>query len=658
MKTCYSCFMTYDDAFGHCPFCGAAFCPPPKEPVYLFPGVFLANRYIIGEAIGQGGFGIVYKAWDTTLETVVAIKELFISRLATRAAGDPALSISRKAQEEFDYRKKRFLAEARTMARFGTHKNILNVLEFFEENNTAYIVMELLEGMRLNDYLASVGGVADPEFAVMIAEEVGKALISMHGERLIHRDVAPDNIFICGGKDIRIKLYDFGAAKLSDETDDYIDIILKPGYSPVEQYDNTKNIGPWSDVYALGATLYFMLTGVKPDESTNRKQEDNVVPPQMLNPAVSDTLGNAVMRAMAVERHLRYRSVEEFLKAIHGEIRVRTVEEEKKKRRTRRFSSVAAAVLVVAVVGLIIGKLWDDRVEKLDPADITVWISVREGSKEEEAMRSVIKDFREKFDDVTVELTAIPEAAYAKTIADAAAANTLPTLFESTGLPDAYLTNAQSLENVLNSKQFADCLFLDQYRQYYADDKRMPLGICIPLAEIDPNNPGLTAYDSFYFTTAADFSADTPFSASPNLPDAVKSAFGLGDHAGKEAFLEQKSAVYFTTTMDLIDKAFDQANGDGLSVRIRYVFPELDEIPCAFTYEWSIGPASEPETAAAEKLLSWMLGNVYQNMLMIGMAQDGQIPVDRECFSSKIENDGKLQPIAEIYEKFTFRQPE
>ena len=273
-------------------------------------------------------------------------------------------------------------------------------------------------------------------------------------------------------------------------------------------------------------------------------------------------------------------------------------------------------------------------------------------------MRSVIKDFREKFDDVTVELTAIPEAAYAKTIADAAAANTLPTLFESTGLPDAYLTNAQSLENVLNSKQFADCLFLDQYRQYYADDKRMPLGICIPLAEIDPSNPGLTAYDSFYFTTAADFSADAPFSASPNLPDAVKSAFGLGDHAGKDAFLEQKSAVYFTTTMDLIDKAFDQANGDGLSVRIRYVFPELDEIPCAFTYEWSIGPASEPETAAAEKLLSWMLGNVYQNMLMIGMAQDGQIPVDRECFFSKIENDGKLQPIAEIYQQFTFRQPE
>ena len=407
MKTCYSCFKMYEDALGHCPYCGAAFCPPPKEPIYLVPGAYLANRYIIGEAIGQGGFGIVYKAWDTTLEMVVAIKELFISRLATRAAGDPAVIISRKAQEEFDYRKKRFLAEARTMARFGTHKNILNVLEFFEENNTAYIVMELLEGMRLNDYLASVGGIADPEFAVMIAEEVGKALISMHGERLIHRDVAPDNIFICGGKDIRIKLYDFGAAKLSDETDDYIDIILKPGYSPVEQYDNTKNIGPWSDVYALGATLYFMLTGVKPDESTNRKQEDNVVPPQMLNPAVSDTLGNAVMRAMAVERHLRYRSVEEFLKAIHGEIKVLTVEEEKKKRRTRRFSSVAAAVLVVAVVGVILFNIFGEKILVLEPADITVWISVREGSHEEAAMQDVIDDFTEKFkhSPVTVQLT-------------------------------------------------------------------------------------------------------------------------------------------------------------------------------------------------------------------------------------------------------------
>ena len=168
----------------------------------------------------------------------------------------------------------------------------------------------------------------------------------------------------------------------------------------------------------------------------------------------------------------------------------------------------------------------------------------------------------------------------------------------------------------------------------------------------------LAAASAARFSCCETISADAPFSASPNLPDAVKSAFGLGDHAGKDAFLEQKSAVYFTTTMDLIDKAFDQANGAGQSFRIRYVFPELDEIPCAFTYEWSIGPASEPETAAAEKLLSWMLGNVYQNMLMIGVAQDGQIPVDRECFFSKIGNDDKLQPIAEIYEKFTFRQTE
>ena len=109
MKRCYSCFSTYPDEYEVCPHCGAVECLRPKEPVYLAPGTVLINRYIIGEAIGQGGFGIVYKAWDQTLETIVAIKELFVCRLVTRAEGVSELIVSRKAQEEFTYRKKRFL---------------------------------------------------------------------------------------------------------------------------------------------------------------------------------------------------------------------------------------------------------------------------------------------------------------------------------------------------------------------------------------------------------------------------------------------------------------------------------------------------------------------------------------------------------------------
>lgn len=651
MKRCYSCFSSFSDEFTVCPYCGAVASSHPKEPIYLYPGSVLADRYMIGEAIGQGGFGIIYRAWDLKLETIVAIKEFYVSKLVTRAEGIPDLIVSRKAQEEFVYRKKRFLAEARTMAKFGKHKNIPNVFEFFEANNTAYIVMELLEGVALNDYLAQVGGKLDTDFAIMIAEEVGKALISMHQERIIHRDVAPDNIFICGGKDIKIKLLDLGAAKLSDETDEYIDIILKPGYSPVEQYDNTKNIGPWSDIYALGATLYSMVTGVKPDESTNRKQEDSVIPPYELNPNVSQELSNAIMRAMALERHLRFKNVEEFIKAIHGEIKVRTVEEEKKKRKTRRFSSVIAASLVVAITAGVLFNIFHNRIETLDTAEITLWFDVSEGSTEEDAMKAIIDDFAEKFPKVNINYRAFPEAEYEQAIAEAAAANSLPTLFESTFLPANLLENAAELDNVLNSEQFKNCLFLDQYHNYYPDNKTIPLGIVVPVAEIITNGPVKVEYSESLFNSPSDFITDAPLSKSQEAYCLTDRNFGEGKYENRDAFLQAKSPVYFTTTMEIYDPEIREKLQEYPK---SFVYPDSEEIYCAFTYEWSIGQGNESQIAAAEKLLSWMLGNVYQSYLMISKAHDGQIPVDKMCFLSKIENDNKLKPILDIYDHFVF----
>ena len=296
MKTCFSCFQTYGDEYSVCPHCGKQDTSLPKEPIHLMPGTVLAGRYIVGQSIGSGGFGIVYKAWDTKFETIVAVKEFYVSRLVTRAEGLKSLIVSKKSFEEFEYRKERFLAEAKTMAKFGSHKNIPNVFEFFEENNTAYIVMELLNGIALNSYMHQLGGHIDNDFALLIANEVGNALKSLHEHNIVHRDVAPDNIYICSEKEIKIKLMDLGAAKLADNTDEVIDIILKPGYSPIEQYDHSQNIGPYTDIYALGATLYVLFTGVKPDESTNRKIHDELIPPNQLNPSVPENLSNAIMK--------------------------------------------------------------------------------------------------------------------------------------------------------------------------------------------------------------------------------------------------------------------------------------------------------------------------------------------------------------------------
>lgn len=180
MNRCFSCFKEYDSQYDICPYCGEIKITKPLEAIHLMPGTLLENRYIIGTAVGSGGFGIIYKAWDSKLQTIVAVKEFFASRLMTRAVGKCNVIVNKKSSAEFEYRKKRFLAEARNMAKFGAHRSIPNVFEFFEENGTAYIVMELLSGQGLNTYLHNSGGKVELDFALYIANEVGNALISLH----------------------------------------------------------------------------------------------------------------------------------------------------------------------------------------------------------------------------------------------------------------------------------------------------------------------------------------------------------------------------------------------------------------------------------------------------------------------------------------------
>lgn len=654
MKRCYSCFKEYDEAFQICPFCGSVEITKPKEPIHLAPGTVLANRYILGLAVGSGGFGIVYSAWDKKLETIVAVKEFFVSRLVTRAEGLKNLIVTKKSQEEFEYRKERFLAEARNMAKFGSHRSIPNVFEFFEENNTAYIVMELLQGVALNDYLNQFGGKIDTDFALMIANEVGNALRSLHEQNIVHRDVAPDNIFICSGKEIKIKLMDLGAAKLADSTDEAIDIILKPGYSPAEQYDNSKNIGPWTDIYALGATLYVMLTGVKPDESTNRKIKDEVVPPHLLNPLISENLSNAIMKAMAVEKHMRFKTVNEFLRAINGERKIIPLAKEKKRRNLKRFLGIAIACVVLIIGSGIVYNTYLQRQEEqfLDPADIVVWFSVVDGSTEEDAMRAIKEDFEQKYEGVTVEFVAIPEAEYEDRIRKAAERNELPTLFESSGLSEDILEKATDLDNVINSEQFKNALFLNQYTNYYSNKKQMPLAIEVPIAYVITSGASCIDYSNQYFSDLSNFNTDR-IAYDDRCVDLLKANFEISGFCVKEEFLDNStntSPVLLSSTMMLNDIRTTLTNYEKTCV-----YYDNDEIQCRFIYEWSIGSGNKAEIESAERLLSWMLGNVYQNYLMISECSDGQLPVNAICFESKIQSK-YLTAISEIYLKFVFKR--
>lgn len=652
MKRCYACFGQYADEFNICPHCGSPEITEAKEPIHLAPGTVLANRYILGLAVGSGGFGIVYSAWDMKLETNVAVKEFYVSRLVTRAEGLKNLIVSKKSQDEFEYRKERFLAEARNMAKFGAHRSIPNVFEFFEENNTAYIVMELLNGVALNDYLSQNGGRIDEPFALMIANEVGNALKSLHEQNIIHRDVAPDNIYICAGKEIKIKLMDLGAAKLADSTDDVIDIILKPGYSPTEQYDNSKNIGPWTDIYALGATLYVMLTGVKPDESTNRKICDEVVPPHLLNPEISENLSNAIMKAMAIEKHMRFKSVQEFLGAINGERKVVSLAKEKKNKRLKRVLGVAVACVALIVGSIFVYDAYLNKQEEglLDPADIVIWYSVKDGSTEDDAMQAIKADFEQKNEGVTVELVAIPEDEYEARIRSAAKSGELPTLFESSGLPDDILGDAEDLDNVIASDQFKNAMFLEYYDDYYNNRKQIPLAIEVPIAFVITNGASCVDYSDDYFGSIGDFNA-LNISYDERCEDILRANFMLSGLCDKEEFLnntENTSPVMLSSTMMINEVRTTLTNYEKA-----YVYYNSDEIKCKFIYEWSIGSGDEAEIKAAERMLSWMLGNVYQNYMMISECNDGQIPVNKICFESKIESK-YLAAISEIYENFVF----
>lgn len=652
MGICYSCFREYSDEFDVCPYCGAIKSNGVAEPVYLYPGTMLLDRYLLGDTVGAGGFGIIYKAWDTKLETIVAVKEFFANRLMTRAVGTTDVIVNKKSIQEFEYRKERFLAEARTMAKFGNHRNIPNVFESFEENGTAYIVMELLVGQSLNEYLQENGNRVDLNFAVDIANEVGKALISLHSEGIIHRDVAPDNIFICEGKETRVKLLDLGAAKLADNTDDVIDIILKPGYSPVEQYDNTASIGNWTDIYALGATLYVMLTGIKPDESTNRKKEDTLSDPHEIDDSIPVNLSNAIMKAMAIDRHLRFKTVEDFLKAINGEKKIISLKKEKRRRAGKRLAGIIAACLVVAIVsGVVINIYANKKAEQgLPDSKISVWFSVKEGSTETEAMKSIVDDFTEKFPNVDVALNPIPEAQYSDALNKAFESNSLPTLFESSDVANDFLKAAGDVTDILESEQAESCLFLDQYSKYYPDKKQIPLAIEVPMAYLINNGNTSVEYSNPTFTDIADFNADS-IAVDDECKRLIEKNYDTGDTVDEDEFFdneENKCAVFLSS-----NHAMNRVRESMTSYEKTFSYYANEKVFCDFDYEWSIGQGNESQNKVAKRLLSWMLGNNYQNLLMVSKNSEGQIPINKDCFNAKLEQKN-YAPIKDIYKHYLF----
>ena len=280
------------------------------SPAFIKPGYVLNDRYIVGIALGQGGFGITYIGFDKVLGQRVAIKEYYPSDIAQRVPGDRTVMPFTNSDSNFEHGKQKFIDEARTLGRFSGYHGIVEVKDCFNANGTAYMVMQYLDGTDMKGYLNKRGGHLGEKESISILTPVIEALKEVHKAGVIHRDISPDNIFMTS--DGQVKLIDFGAAKQAVGGQKSLSVTLKPGYAPEEQYRTRGNQGPWTDVYALTATLYKMLTGNTPPDSLDRAINDELVIPNYLSPNVQF----ALRKGMAVKAADRFASVEELQRAL------------------------------------------------------------------------------------------------------------------------------------------------------------------------------------------------------------------------------------------------------------------------------------------------------------------------------------------------------
>lgn len=272
----------------------------------------LIGRYVIQEVLGQGGFGITYLGIDKLYGNKVAIKEYYPQKIAMRKAQyeDVVTVTSIEEKNNYDKGKKRFLDEAQVMARFNKNEGIVKILDFFEANNTAYIVMEYLEGITLKQYLGKYGVIQFRNLIEMMLPLL-EALIEIHSQGLIHRDISPDNIMVQHNS--KLKLMDFGAARdYTESGNKSLTVILKPGYAPPEQYQTHGVQGPWTDIYALCATIYKCLTGITPPDAIARVMDDKFKEPDQLDGKLSPDIKKILWKGMNIFPEERYQDIVEF----------------------------------------------------------------------------------------------------------------------------------------------------------------------------------------------------------------------------------------------------------------------------------------------------------------------------------------------------------
>ena len=695
---CLNCMKPFEAAYGVCPYCGYIPGTLPDEAYHLHPGTILHGRYIVGTTVGFGGFGITYRAWDRTLEKKVAIKEYYPNGIVNRVPAEKAVIIySGSRADEFQNGKVRFLAEARHMARFNTHPHIVNVHEFFEENNTAYIVMEFLEGISYKQYIEDCGGRVDCGTAVGVAVSVLGALRELHKEKIIHRDVSPDNIFLVldapGASQYRVKLIDFGAARFSSgDEEKTLSIILKPGYAPPEQYRNKSKQGPWTDIYAVGAVLYCAITGERPEESVNRLVEDRLVPPSRFVKGLPQYLEDSILRAMALNQELRFQNVDQFQEALQNQTKVLSVKSELKRRKRIRGLGITGVCLAILGAFFICGGVYRQKQLALYriQAQLSVQIPDVNGQKNEEIrnagtmggeleernlmerepsrdmMKEMLKEYRGKFEKVKVSMLVAQDwEGYPEDLARMASDGTLPEVFETSGISKedkGLWGKLGKLEITYGTIDKSDYYFLEdkEFKSHFAKEKKqIPIAFRAPVLYVNthmvpdtkelPNACGLERLQyegvpSYCVSAKHREMYREAFQAPEGATEFQKADVG---EKGYEPFLKREKAYYLGDTDDY---EIVQASLGGIYEMV--VLTQLQEegkVKGQFTHFWSInGSLKGEEKAAADSLVFYLMGENAQDVFNL---QNGNgLSLNKRMLKAYVESNREFQQVQEQLE--------
>ena len=517
-ELCMNCF-SVKGPYEVCRYCGYVEGTPPEQPHYLRPGTVLKGHFIVGTAIGVGGFGITYKCYDATLGVIVAIKEFFPVGLVNRSPGEMKVGLlSGEKEKQYKNQIKRFLMEAQSIAQFGKANDIVNVFDYFEENNTAYIVMEYIDGVLLKDYLEKQGALS-PDIAMTIIEPVVEALKKIHASGIIHRDISPDNIFIAG--EDSVKVFDFGAAILNDESGAKEgEKVIKVGYSAPEQYRDSAGQGYFTDIYSIGAILYQMITGQKPIESTEREYKDELKSPLELGFDIEPNLDRAIMEALAVQPALRFQGIQQFDDAINGKRKAEYPKVKLRIRKRKRIMVACMSLLALAAIGVgglffnnkikHSDKLYNENAKIEKATDIVVWVDndkmkdtvektvSRANMKVKSAVKSTktsdggqfTKEQKAENPKITVEVKNISDKNSGYKDMDAAlkaakdGKEKYPDMIQTDDITDITSGEKKMVslkDNVYAMLNLRDYSYMSAYSKYYPDMKQMPISFDIVL---------------------------------------------------------------------------------------------------------------------------------------------------------------------------------